>query len=346
MKVLYLKKVPIVSLDSLDKKILFSLSKNSRFPLSKIAKIVRKKPGTVNYRFNKLISSKVITGFRTCVNTRSLGYLSFHILLDLGGISEDTKNKMISSLKKNKNVNVIITYTGKWNLELGVFSKDISSFNDFLKELFSSFKINDYLILILGDTIKSSILPKSFFKGIDLSRLNFSKFKNDYSFHKDFLIRKKIPLQLDNKDKLILSFLSNDCLISNNILAKKVGLSKETLVKKIKNLIHSGIIVDFRPVINFSSLGYSLQSVLLTLTQEGYRSLDKVKSFLKESDDVLWATFSKGGADVLIYTLYQDPFLIHDFINELRLAVPGAISSFEILFAYEEHKYLFYPEII
>jgi DNA-binding Lrp family transcriptional regulator len=333
-----------VKLDKKDKLILYYLLKNARLPISKIANLVKTKRENVNYRINRLKESQVITGFRTAINTRDLGYLSFHLFLELPEMSEDNMDKITKQLKNNKHVNVIITYSGRWNLELGIFAKDVNQFREILIEIFSKLTVKDYKVLILGQTIKTSILPKSFFSELEVNNHSLEHTKNDTSFHKDFLEANKSNTQLDEKDKKVLTILGKDASKKIIDLAKQTALSKETVISRIKKLIHNKIIIDFRPVINYYSLGFSVQTILLRLSSSGYKDVQEIENFIKSKDEILWATYTAGEADILIYALTKSQEDIHTLMNSFRNNFPNEIASFENLFAYEEHKYLFYPE--
>jgi len=197
---------------------------------------------------------------------------------------------------------------------------------------------------MLTDTIKATILPDDFFKDITTTSNALNQFKNDISFHKDFLNTNKSKAQIDDIDKQILSHLSQNALIKIKDLARKTKIAKETAISRIKKLIHNKIIIDFRPVINYFTLGLSVQALLLKLSSTGRKDLKKIEEFIKNKPNILWAVHTIGESDILIYTLTESVDQFHTLINEFRNQFPDEIDTFDPLFAYEEHKYLFYPE--
>ena len=63
-----------MSLDNLDKRIIYELDLNARATVSEIAKKVRKSKETVNFRLNRLLDHQVIKGFVTIINTQKMGW--------------------------------------------------------------------------------------------------------------------------------------------------------------------------------------------------------------------------------------------------------------------------------
>ena len=70
-------------------------------------------------------------------------------------------------------------------------------------------------------------------------------------------------MKLDLKDKKILYELDLNSRATLNEIAKKVGLSKQVVDYRLKNLIKESAIKQFYTVINFSKLGYTQYKLYL-----------------------------------------------------------------------------------
>jgi Lrp/AsnC family transcriptional regulator, leucine-responsive regulatory protein len=88
---------------------------------------------------------------------------------------------------------------------------------------------------------------------------------------------------MDEKDKLILFELLQDCRESLSKIAKKVGLPQQTVSYRIKKLEEAKIIKKYTVNINYPKLGYSRHSLYLDV--KGVTA-DVVDNYLKEITDI------------------------------------------------------------
>ena len=147
--------------------------------------------------------------------------------------------------------------------------------------------------------------------------------------------------KVDALDRNILLSLSRDARVSNTALARKFSVSKDTITYRIKNLESSGVIRDYRPIINYSALGLSINSVLLKISPSS-----AFEQVLRDSKSILWATKTVGYHNHLIYVITKNLEEFHDVINEIKEKFDDVIQTYEILFAFEELKYNFFAESI
>ena len=83
---------------------------------------------------------------------------------------------------------------------------------------------------------------------------------------------------MDKKDLKILAELEMDSRIPINLLAKKVGVSKEVANYRVKRLVSNKTILEFYPVINTTNLGFSRFGCFIQLKNINN---DKENKFLK-----------------------------------------------------------------
>lgn len=62
--------------------------------------------------------------------------------------------------------------------------------------------------------------------------------------------------RLDDTDKRILQTLMKDVRSSSREIAKKVGISHQTVISRIGKMEESGVIVGYAPLIDFEKLGF------------------------------------------------------------------------------------------
>lgn len=318
-----------------DQKILALLCKNVRLPLSKIAKLLGMSRQSVEYRINIMMKNNLLIGSRTVINIKKLGYSSYHFFLN---ISSDSAEKTFKQRCLQESfVNALINYSGKWNYELSIMESSPEKAMDRFQELIKNIEINDYFSIILLENIKSSVLP-----GVNYNKI-IKNIKNDPSFSKQFL-EKPINYSADSIDKEILYLLSQNAEITLSNISRKTRLSKDAVSYRIKKLIRSNYILEFRPVINFDSLGLSIQAILIKENSTTPIDKSKLKSYLEKSNQVLWATRIFGEWNYLIYSINKNPDEIHNLIRDIKKEFP--IKSYELIYAYNEYKYSFMSENI
>ena len=95
-------------------------------------------------------------------------------------------------------------------------------------------------------------------------------------------------MELNLKDRKILYELDKNARITNSEVAKKVGLSKDSIGYRIKQLESKGIIRGYRTLINFEDLGYSLYRVYLRFVDLSESKLKEIIEFLKKEKNAWW----------------------------------------------------------
>jgi len=334
-------------LDRLDRQLLYTISKNSRIPSSKIAHILHTPRDNIKYRIKRFETLDILVGSRMVANIRKLGYSSFHIFAELKSHKKEQEDEFVAQLNQDPFINAIISYSGKRDLEISVMAKDVFHFNDILRnKILASGFIDNFEILILVNTIKGAVIPDGMIK----ENIKIDYDRNDCSFYKDFMFKNtkksngKNGYKLDKTDIKLLSLLSENANLSLTKLGEKTDLSKDAVGYRIRNLIDSDIIVGFKPAVNYSNLGLSIQAFLLKLESADEKLKHDIDLFIKNHPNVLWAVDTLGRWDILMYLVTQSQDEIHNTVEDFRKSFGNNIKNYEILFAYQEHKYSYFPE--
>src|SRR3989339_765086 len=80
-----------------------------------------------------------------------------------------------------------------------------------------------------------------------------------------FQVEGETGIHLDLKDRKLLSITSTNARIPHTQLAKKIGLSKDTIIYRTRRLTEKGIIQGSLAVIDISHLGYQNYHLLIKL---------------------------------------------------------------------------------
>ena len=84
-------------MDSLDKKILSELMRNSRTPVTQLAKKVRSSREVVNYRISKMQKNGIILKFVTEIDTNLLGYQSASAFINIKAKKENELKEFVKT---------------------------------------------------------------------------------------------------------------------------------------------------------------------------------------------------------------------------------------------------------
>ena len=196
-------------LDKLDAKILSELIRNSRIPLTKLAKKIKASREVITYRINKLKKDKIILDFVTEIDIEKLGFIGAAVFLNIKSHKEKNFKQFLDA---SDSVSWVAEHSGVWGFGLSIIGKT----NQELDEKF----------LILYDKFKNDIINYRF----TLHRKN--TFLYEKYFNTKFFSGKQTKISnylIDNKDKILLKELATNSRIECVELAKKVKLTHSIL---------------------------------------------------------------------------------------------------------------------
>ncbi len=235
-------------LNTIDRKILSELDKDSRRPYSALAKKVRIKKDTVKYRIGRLLESGVIDGFYTVIDYSKLGFLLFRLYIQTEGIPETKKQELIKYLKEHKNVNLLFRITGIYNLSFDVWIRDIWEYEKFWYGLIEKF----------------GVYFSNYHSALKTRYTEFSRnyLAEDGKEKLQFTISQKTEKEdLDELDFRILTIISKDARESLVNVAKNAGTSVVTARERLRQLVRKKVVVGFRTMLNYEKLGYQYYKV-------------------------------------------------------------------------------------
>jgi Lrp/AsnC family leucine-responsive transcriptional regulator len=117
------------------------------------------------------------------------------------------------------------------------------------------------------------------------------------------------------KDRKILYELDIDSRQSYGNLAKKVGLSKESVFYRVKKLADSGIIKRFHTLVDTSKLGYTSFRIFIKLKNTSSRKEKEIINYLKNQKIVAWVVSIEGNWDINMWLLPKTIKELSDFWN-------------------------------
>lgn len=104
---------------------------------------------------------------------------------------------------------------------------------------------------------------------------------------------------IDRLDVEILGKLTLNARLGIAELAAELGVSRNTVQLRIRRLEETGILIGFRPIINFAAIGMPVQALIsLELDQ---RALGDIVAGLKQLPEVLEVKIQAGREDLLVH---------------------------------------------
>jgi DNA-binding Lrp family transcriptional regulator len=124
---------------------------------------------------------------------------------------------------------------------------------------------------------------------------------------------------IEEIDLRILSLLQEDCRLSFNKIARKLGISVGTAFNHVKNLEKKGVINGYTLMLDSGKLGYNL-TVIVMIQAEGSFLAD-VETEISKSANTITVYDITGDYDAVAVAKFKDRASLNAFIKNL-LALP------------------------
>jgi Lrp/AsnC family transcriptional regulator, leucine-responsive regulatory protein len=133
-------------------------------------------------------------------------------------------------------------------------------------------------------------------------------------------------IPLDETDLKILSLIQPNAFLTNNELAKKVGLAPSAVLERIKKLEQKGVIEGYPTSIRPEALDLKLLAFIFIKSGEGPGNVG-VASQLKKIPEVLELHHIAGEDCYLAKVRAQDPLSLIHLMREKFSRIPNILST-------------------
>jgi len=123
--------------------------------------------------------------------------------------------------------------------------------------------------------------------------------------------------KFDLKDRKILFELDSDSRQSFHKIAKQVGLSKDSVIYRIKKLQKRGIIQGFQTLLNTGKLGFTSFRLYLKLQNTTPEKEKELLEFLKKQKIVTWIASIEGDYELALWILAKTVKQANEFWKSL-----------------------------
>jgi len=322
-------------LDLKDRKILYQLDLDARQSNSQIAKKVGLSRDAVHYRINRLMERGIINYFMTVLNSMKLGFNWYRTFFKFQNLTIEKEEEIIGWLRKK--ASWITKVEGVWDLNTGIFSKNVYEFRDLINEFL--LKYHYYI-----DTYDVAIVTRM------------------WHYHRDYLLNEKEKTttpdlmgfdektdykaeRIDGMDYKILSVLLKNARMKTVDIAGKINSTEMVVRYRIKKLIEKGIILGFRPFLNIHKLGYIYFKVHFTLQNLTQEKKKRIFEYIHTHPKTIHTTELVGGADLETEFQVKSNEELYECINKIRLKFGEIIRDYEFMQYTQEYKFIYLPEM-
>lgn len=291
-----------MKLTEADEKLLSYLYHNNREPLAKIAKAVKLSREQVDYKIKKYQSEGLIKGFLTFFDWKKFGYNELvSILLKFEKYS--AIQKFTQGLEKSKNCISHGKVYNKYDIFINCLFRDENEMGDYITKLISDSEdpITDYFII---KPYFLELYPVKFFK---------HKYVETISYPSESTKRK-----FDDKEIEILKMLAKNSRARVIDIAKKLNISAELVVYKIKKLQQDKVITGSRIQFNMRKLEYYFSLILLDVKNLSYANKEKLKNFARNSKHVHNLQFLLTKPNCVMQLFHKEELELRKTIEEIK----------------------------
>ena len=323
----------INKLVTLDYKILYELDGNARAAYSEIATKLKVSKQTVKNRMDKLIEDKIIKTFFTIVNEDNFGIKPLHIFVALNKVSTEKYQEIIDYLLKNKKVAQVTACEGIYDLYFGIVGRNPEEIDKELSKFYEQFSelIKDKKIVFFIDT---HLYGRDYLLNKKRSIIPINR-----GFHKP----SKEKVVLKEADFKVLGCLSAEPRIAATEIAQRTGLTVQTVIKKIKFLEESHIIMGYSFLLDpLKIVNHQILVEFAVLTKDLEK---KVVTFCATNANALFVVKFLGEFNFSILVESLDHEEYREFVNEFKKEFSIYLKSFVPLLITDYPKLNFMPEL-
>jgi DNA-binding Lrp family transcriptional regulator len=324
----------MINLDLKDRKILYQLDLNCRQSNAQIGKKVGLSRKVVDYRIKRMEESGIISGYWTAINTLKLGYYAFRIYINFLDVTKEIINEIIQYFKKYKNVWAILSIKGPIDLDVVLFVNDVYEFNLFWENTLEKYGVyfseNSVSILTQVTCYKKSYL------------LLDDKIEKERKFYTINCEGK--PTIIDKVDYEILDIIALNAKIPLLELAKKIGVSSQSINYRIRNLIKKDVIKAFRTSINLSKIGLMNCSIDIYLRDQSKKK-NILEYLITNPYFELSMDMTIGWADLSLEFMVANSNKLTEIMDDIDTKFPGIIRKTDFYISKTIHKERWLPKM-
>ena len=305
---------------------------NSRESFNNIGKAVRLSPESVRYRINNYIKQDIIKYFLATINAIKLGYSYYDIYIKLQNVDEKKKQEMISYFMNNSYVAWMANVEGAYDIAMIIIVKNQLELQDWVEQFNQKFSA-----MVMKKTIAINLRGEFLQRDYLINNpRNEKKATSEYSTTEDLE-------KLDDIDMNICRALSINSRINCVELGKKLNISSDTILLRIKNLRKKDVITGFSIVLNNDKFPQMHYKILLYLNNNSEEKIKMLLSLLRMNPRVIAIIKTLAEWDYEIDAEVENIAQFKEIIMSITNTYSDVVRDYIILRIVDMPKYNFFP---
>jgi len=318
-------------IDLMDKKILHMLDSNSRSSYSEIGKRLHLSPQVVKYRVESLYKRGILLHCWPMIEYRGIGYFFGLHFIKLQNMGPEDEKRFYDFLDSHPFIPIVMRGQGYSDCIIAIDGKGIHHLSEIVRELQNKF--SDYFLE--WDTV----IP-----------IGFSRFNRNYLLG----IEEETPdvaftgapvkIELDEADRKVLSMLNHDARTPTAQISRKVGISYENAVKRIKRLETSGVIQCYTILPDHVLLGYPRYRTLIKFRNLTEKEERKFFTYCNLHPNIVHHLKVLGDWDLVIDIEAESIEKQRQIIMDIKAKFSNIVQKIEPTYIYKIDRFRDIPE--
>ncbi len=323
-------------IDNKDKDILRLLNENARMTSKAIGAATNISREVADYRIKRLTKNGLIANYITIVSDRKLGYESYLILLKLQNFTVEDEKRIIDFLKNHRFTKWVLRSSGEWDIQAVISAKNVKHLASIVDEIdnFCGKSLMGYDMTMVVNLLVPENLS-FMMKQQKGSQKELPSSQKDTTYDK---------VEIDDKDKKLLSALANDARAPIVKIAQQVGLSADATNLRMKSLQKEGVIKKFQTVVDLSKMNYLLYSVFLKINNYSQKRESQLKTFFSSIPNITFAERIIGKWDARMQISCSDPHEFEKILQQIRELLGTDLKYYHFALMLKEYKRISYPK--
>ena len=333
-------------IDEIDVCILKALLKDSRTSFAEIAKNQQVSTNTIRTHFNQMKKAGIITGSTIHPNPKCLGYEGIAFLAINANVNEE--NNVLEHLQNIPNIVLSHAQIGKHNIVSILVIKNVDELTKTLELVRNNPHVNTADAAISTDSSyihhPENLVIEPYTETADTTKAFAYDTKNKAPCNLSNITSEPTneniinqTFELDKIDQALIRILGKNARESFRRIAKKLGISTKTAIKRY-NKLYKDVIPHSSIQINLNKLGYVCNAIFcLNVTKQS--NIKVIMNEIARIPNVILATKCGGGIQILAIAPFSN-FMQLLKLREEFAKIPG-IKQIEILL---EETYSDWPQ--
>lgn len=312
-----------MKLNLTEKKILYELDTNAKFPGSQIAKKLKISPEAVNYNIRNLESKGIITDYIAVSDFSKLGLSHYKFNLKFNHLNDKVRQEVVDFLKKEKAVKWIADCEGTFDLMFSVRCKTISEFENLKSNLFYKFDkyLNKKTIAVVSEAV-------TYTRGYILN-----KEKDEFNLYSG-----SEEIQLSEDEHKILDAIGSNCRKTIPNLSKSLNLTPRVIRYAIKQLEKKEIISGYKLAVDYQKINYLFFKLFINLQSASKTRINSLKQYCKQHPNFTYWVKVIGSWDMEHELEVKNMKEFYAILKDIRNNFSDIIQTMDSVMITHEHK--------